>query len=157
MTEPKPCPRKGCKAKTQHHHEKVGKGTQPCLGGTRCAGETILQYAESYAPRLSRNALVARLAAVEAECADLHAEIADKADRLARWELPKGVKWSALDVYKGVKRIGFVLVGATYFIGYNFDLNDNGQAGIRDTLEDAVTHVRKRYATARKAAQVAEA
>ena len=78
MTEPKPCTVKGCKATSVHHHNTVGPEFVYCGG--------IMDKCRS--PRLSREQLAARLAAVEAENADLHAEIADKKDRIARLEKP---------------------------------------------------------------------
>lgn len=97
MSDIKPCTVKGCRAKRIHHHNGDGPEFGYCLGlMDKCRG-----------PRLTRKALNARIAELEAEnadliergwadekviCdlraenADLHAEIADKKDRLARRE-----------------------------------------------------------------------
>lgn len=88
MTEPKPCTVKGCDATGYHHHGNDGR-TFACVTGERCTHPHSPRATYGpvvAAPRLSRKALAARLAAVEAENADLHAEIADKKDRLARQE-----------------------------------------------------------------------
>lgn len=78
MTEPKPCTRKGCKAIAIHRHLLAS--------GKKANGTTWDRWSDDALPRLTRKALRARIAALEAENADLHAEIADKADRLARAE-----------------------------------------------------------------------
>ena len=90
MTDIKPCTVKGCRATTIHHHRRDTNNAV----GTDCAENKGLpcpfvpddKWTPPAAPRLTRKALNARIAALEAENADLHAEIADKKDRLARCE-----------------------------------------------------------------------
>ena len=110
MNDIKPCTVKGCTSTEQHHHERSSGALFQCPqgGGSRCSRPNGAPWVTPLvAPRLTRKALNARIAALEAEnsdlikrgwagekviCdlraenADLHAEIADKKDRLARCE-----------------------------------------------------------------------
>lgn len=91
MTDIKPCTVKGCTSTKQHHHERSSGALFQCPqgGGSRCSRPNGTPWVTPLvAPRLTRKALNARIAALEAENADLHAEIADKKDRLARCEKP---------------------------------------------------------------------
>lgn len=102
MTEIKPCAVKGCTSTKQHHHDQLSGALFQCPqgGGSRCSRPNGAPWVTPLvAPRLTRKALNARIAALEAENADLHAEIADKKDRLARCEgggaIP--VMWAVVD------------------------------------------------------------
>ena len=110
MNDIKPCTVKGCTSTEQHHHERSSGALFQCPqgGGSRCSRPNGAPWVTPLvAPRLTRKALNARIAALEAEnsdlikrgwagekviCdlraenADLFAEIADKKDRLARCE-----------------------------------------------------------------------
>ena len=89
MNDIKPCTVKGCTSTEQHHHERSSGALFQCPqgGGSRCSRPNGAPWVTPLvAPRLTRKALNARIAALEAENADLHAEIADKKDRLARCE-----------------------------------------------------------------------
>ncbi len=147
MTDIKPCTVKGCRVTKNHHHTNSGVA---CLQGFCINRGGVLVVA----PRLTRKALNARIAALEAKNADLHAEIADKKDRLARCEMPADVTWSALNVNADGKAIGFVLVGRNHFIGFNYNI-ENSAAGFKSNLADAVQHVRQTYLAAVEAGQVA--
>ena len=88
MTDIKPCTVKGCRETIYHHHYTPGiPGAFECDSPNSCVGVRWLTFGPVAAPaRPTRKALNARIAALEAENADLHAEIADKKDRLARLE-----------------------------------------------------------------------
>lgn len=91
MTDIKPCTVKGCTSTKQHHHERSSGALLQCPqgGGSRCSWPNGAPWVTPLvAPRLTRKALNARIAALEAENADLFAEIADKKDQLARCEKP---------------------------------------------------------------------
>lgn len=85
------CTVKGCKATKIHHHG----ASDPNLVNLTCAandhGGSCLRWGNEWGPavapmRQTRKALLAEVERLTAECNDLHAEIADKADRLARAE-----------------------------------------------------------------------
>ena len=180
MTDIKPCTVKGCTSTEQHHHERSSGALFQCPqgGGSRCSRPNGAPWVTPLvAPRLTRKALNARIAALEAEnadliergwadekviCdlraenADLHAEIADKKDRLARCELPADVTWSALKVSADGKTIGFILAARNRFIGFNYNI-ENSAAGFKTNLADAVQHVRQTYLAAVEAGEVAVA
>ncbi len=109
MNDIQPCTVKGCRETIYHHHYTPGiPGAFECDSPNSCVGVSWLTFSPVAAPaRLTRKALNARIAALEsenagliergwadekvicdmrAENADLHAEIADKKDRLARCE-----------------------------------------------------------------------
>lgn len=161
MTDIKPCTVKGCKFAGYHHHAtanntsyREGAASQCLLNCGRQGGDS--GWTATVAPRLTRKALNARIAALEAENADLHAEIGDKKDRLARCELPADVTWSALNVSADGKTIGFVLAARHHFIGFNYNI-ENSAAGFTTSLADAVQHVRQTYLAAVESGEVAVA
>ena len=161
MNDIKPCTVKGCKFTGYHHHatayntcHREGAASRCLLNCGRQRGN--LGWTATVSPRLTRKALNARIAALEAENADLHAEIADKKDRLARCELPADVTWSALKVSADGKTIGFILAARNRFIGFNYNI-ENSAAGFKTNLADAVQHVRQTYLAAVEAGEVAVA
>lgn len=103
MTDIKPCTVKGCKFAGYHHHatanntcHREGAASRCLLNCGRQGG--VRGWTATVSPRLTRKALNARIAALEAENADLHAVSADQAARLHALE-KIGAEWDSPEVY----------------------------------------------------------
>lgn len=85
-TNPPACTVKGCKADINHHHIIESGEVVQCIESACPFVDGDREWTAKFAPRQTRKQLQAEIDRLTAENADLHAEIADKTDRLARLE-----------------------------------------------------------------------